>query len=172
LRRFCSALAPYWTTAEREQRADGHLDNCSMIYEQSAARIVREQQEKRSCGGSRQPLKIEQLRRSALRKRSSLPIRASSATKSPSHWRPGRRYGLDFNKPLRALSLPRRHGITGTCSSADRLRNGRRFGRRGHISQRIQDCLWNGTERSGSDVFDEMVARISVAQCYLLSNTY
>ena len=29
--------------------------------------------------------------------------------------------------------------------------------------QRVQDCLWNGTERSGSDVFDEMVARISVA---------
>src|ERR1700730_4560929 len=31
------------------------------IYEQSAARTVREQQEKRSCVGSRQPLKIEQL---------------------------------------------------------------------------------------------------------------
>ena len=29
--------------------------------------------------------------------------------------------------------------------------------------QRVRDCLWNGTERSGSDVFDEMVARISVA---------
>jgi hypothetical protein len=38
--------------------------------------------------------------------------------------------------------------------------------------QRVRDCLWNGTERSGSDVFDEMVARISVAQCYLLSDTY
>ena len=33
-----------------------------LIYEQSAARTVREQQEKRSCGWSRQPLKIEQLR--------------------------------------------------------------------------------------------------------------
>jgi hypothetical protein len=32
-----------------------------MIYEQLAARTVREQQEKRSCVGSRQPLKIEQL---------------------------------------------------------------------------------------------------------------
>ena len=32
-----------------------------LIYEQSAARTVREQQEKRSCGWSRQPLKIEQL---------------------------------------------------------------------------------------------------------------
>ena len=31
------------------------------IYEQSAPRTVREQQEKRSCGWSRQPLKIEQL---------------------------------------------------------------------------------------------------------------
>ena len=38
--------------------------------------------------------------------------------------------------------------------------------------QRVQDFLWNGTERSGSDVFDEMVAGISVAQCYLLSDTY
>jgi hypothetical protein len=28
------------------------------IYEQSAARTVREQQEKRSCGWSRQPLKL------------------------------------------------------------------------------------------------------------------
>ena len=41
---------------------------------------------------------------------------------------------FDFSKPLRASSLPRRHGITSTCSSADRLRNGRRFGRGGHIS--------------------------------------
>jgi hypothetical protein len=32
-----------------------------LIYEQLAARTVREQQEKRSCVGSRQPLKIEQL---------------------------------------------------------------------------------------------------------------
>jgi hypothetical protein len=32
-----------------------------LIYEQSAARTGREQQEKRSCGRSRQPLKIEQL---------------------------------------------------------------------------------------------------------------
>ena len=32
-----------------------------LIYKQSAARTVREQQEKRSCGWSRQPLKIEQL---------------------------------------------------------------------------------------------------------------
>ena len=32
-----------------------------LFYEQSAARTVREQQEKRSCGWSRQPLKIEQL---------------------------------------------------------------------------------------------------------------
>jgi hypothetical protein len=31
-----------------------------LIYEQSAARTVREQQEKRSCDWSRQPLKIEQ----------------------------------------------------------------------------------------------------------------
>ena len=31
-----------------------------LIYEQSAARTVREQQQKRSCGGSRQPLKIAQ----------------------------------------------------------------------------------------------------------------
>jgi hypothetical protein len=38
-----------------------------LIYEQSATRTVREQQEKRSCGSTRQPLKIEQLRRSALR---------------------------------------------------------------------------------------------------------
>jgi hypothetical protein len=32
-----------------------------LIYEQSVARTVREQQEKRSCVGSRQPLEIEQL---------------------------------------------------------------------------------------------------------------
>jgi hypothetical protein len=32
-----------------------------LIYEQLAARTVREQQEKRPCGWSRQPLKIEQL---------------------------------------------------------------------------------------------------------------
>jgi hypothetical protein len=37
-----------------------------MIYEQSAAQTVREQQEKRSGGWSRQPLKIEQLPRWAL----------------------------------------------------------------------------------------------------------
>jgi hypothetical protein len=34
-----------------------------LIYEQSAARTVREQQEKRPCGWSRQPLKLEQLHR-------------------------------------------------------------------------------------------------------------
>jgi len=33
-----------------------------MIYEQSAARTVREQQENRTSDWSRQPLKIEQLR--------------------------------------------------------------------------------------------------------------
>jgi hypothetical protein len=32
------------------------------IYEQSATRTVREQQENRTSGGARQPLKIEQLR--------------------------------------------------------------------------------------------------------------
>ena len=62
------------------------------------------------------------------------PTGICSATKNPSPWRPGRRYGLDSNKPLRALSLSRWHGTNDRCSSADRLRNGRRFGRRGHIS--------------------------------------
>ena len=38
------------------------LSGFQPIYEQSAARTVREQQEKRSCGWSHQPLKIEQLR--------------------------------------------------------------------------------------------------------------
>jgi hypothetical protein len=32
--------------------------------------------------------------------------------------------------------------------------------------QRVMDCLRNG-KRSGSDVFDEMVARIRVARCYM-----
>jgi hypothetical protein len=32
-----------------------------LIYEQLAARTLREQQENRTCGWSRQPLKIEQL---------------------------------------------------------------------------------------------------------------
>jgi len=65
LRRYCSVLVPFWTTAGKEQRADELLANCSkkVIYEQSTARTVREQQEKRSRGWSCQPLKIEQLRR-------------------------------------------------------------------------------------------------------------
>ena len=37
-----------------------------LIYEQSAARTVREQQEKQSSGWSRQPLKIEQLHEAAV----------------------------------------------------------------------------------------------------------
>jgi hypothetical protein len=40
-----------------------------LIYEQSAARTVREQQEKRTCLWSRQPLKIEQLGRHNLNAR-------------------------------------------------------------------------------------------------------
>ena len=38
-----------------------------MIYEQSAARTVGEQQENRTCGWSRQPLKTEQLHRDGYR---------------------------------------------------------------------------------------------------------
>jgi hypothetical protein len=41
-----------------------------LIYEQSAARTVREQQEKRTCAWSRQPLKIEQLHSGGCRCRS------------------------------------------------------------------------------------------------------
>jgi hypothetical protein len=65
-----------------------HRDHCSkndwfmnsqlkerLIYEQSAARTVREQPEKRSSGWSRQPLKIEQLAYLELAR--SIPLRPS-----------------------------------------------------------------------------------------------
>jgi hypothetical protein len=36
------------------------------------------------------------------------------------------------------------------------------------FQQRVEDCLRNGAQAAGSDVFDEMVARIKTACCYLL----
>ena len=45
------------------EAAGSDLFEEQLIYEQSVARTVREQQEKRTCVWSRQPLKIEQLRR-------------------------------------------------------------------------------------------------------------
>jgi hypothetical protein len=36
------------------------------------------------------------------------------------------------------------------------------------FQQRVEDCLRNGTRVAGGDVFEEMVARIKTACCYLL----
>ena len=38
------------------------------------------------------------------------------------------------------------------------------------FQQRVEDCSRNGTRVAGGDVFDEMVARIKTARCYLLSS--
>ena len=48
-------------TSEWRLAGSRHLFKEQLIYEQSATRTVREQQENRTCVWSRQPLKIEQL---------------------------------------------------------------------------------------------------------------
>jgi hypothetical protein len=38
------------------------------------------------------------------------------------------------------------------------------------FQQRLEDCLRNGTRVASGGLFDEMVARIKTACCYLLSD--